>query len=134
MKLAPKGSVVNIADDVGAPNVTWAVACMRTGVLLGQPSSGTSTEQIENLAATLPEVFGTVDLGWLDRIATQLDTEPGEHPFGEVLLLSENYVHVIQPLTKHRGVALRAVSSAANAVGLVLSQVHAQVAALEREE
>lgn len=134
MKLAPNRSVVSVADDVGAPNVTWAVACMRTGVLLGQPNFGPLTEQIENLAATLPEVFGTVDLGWLERIAAQLETEPGQHPFGEVLLLSENHVHVIQPLTRHRGVALLAVSSAANAVGLVLSQVHAQVAALEREE
>ena len=134
MKLAPNGSAVSIAEDAHAPSVTWAVACMRTGVLLGQPNLAASTAQIENLAATLPEVFSTVDLGWLDRVAAQLETEPGEHPFGEVLLLSENHVHVIQPLSRHRGVALLAVSSAANAVGLVLSQVHAQVAALEREE
>ena len=134
MKLAHNGSVLSTVEDAGSPNVTWAVACMRTGVLLGQPNSAYSTEQIENLAATLPEVFGGVDQGWLERIAEQLESEPGEHPFGEVLLLSDNHVHVIQPLTKHRGVALLAVSSAANAVGLVLSQVHAQVAALEREE
>lgn len=134
MKLAQNGLVLGMADETGAPNVTWAVACMRTGVLLGQPNLASATEQIENLAATLPEVFGTVDLGWLERIASPLDSEPGEHPCGEVLLLSESHVHVIEPLKRHRGVALLAVSSAANAVGLVLSQVHAQVAALEREE
>lgn len=134
MKHAQSGSVVNVTDDPSAPNVTWAVACMRTGVLLGQPDLAQPSEQIENLAATLPEVFGTVDPAWLERVAAQLETQPGEHSFGEVVLLSEHHVHVIQPLTRHRGVALLAVSPAANAVGLVLSRVHAQVAALEREE
>jgi len=134
MKLATHSAVVSTADDAGASDITWAVGCMRTGVLLGPPSSAGPNPQIENLAATLPEVFGTVDAGWLERIAAQLEAEPGEHPFGELLLLSEQHVHVIQPLRNHRGVALLAVSGAANAIGLVLSQVHAQVAALEREE
>jgi hypothetical protein len=134
MKLAAHGAVVGTVDGAGASDLTWAVGCMRTGVLLGPPSSAGRNPQIENLAATLPEVFGTVDAGWLERIAAQLEAEPGEHPFGELLLLSEQHVHVIQPLRKHRGVALLAVSAGANAIGLVLSQVHAQVAALEREE
>ena len=134
MKLAPQASVVSMSEDASAPNFTWAVGCMRTGVLLGPPSSAAPRPQIENLAATLPEVFGTVDAAWLERIAAQLETEPDEHRFGEVLLLSDQHVHVIQPLKHHPGVALLAVSSASNAVGLVLSQVHAQVAALEREE
>lgn len=122
-------------EAVGEPlDVTWAVACMRTGVLLGDGEHAPPPEQLEQLAATLPEVFGTVDPGWLDRIAARLDAEPGSQPFGEVLLLSESHVHVIQPLLKHRGMALLAVSPSANAVGLVLSRVHAQVAELEREE
>jgi hypothetical protein len=115
-------------------DVAWAVACMRTGVLLGEGGDGAPTAQLENLAATLPEVFGTADPSWLGRIAARLDGGPDSRPFGEVLLLSENHVHVIQPLTKHPGVALLAVSPAANSVGLVLSRVHAQVAALEKEE
>lgn len=134
MKLGPSTSLASLATDVGSLDVTWAVACMRTGVLLGEAGHAPPTEQLENLAATLPEVFGDTDLGWLDRIAAQLDAEPGDRPFGEVLLLSETHVHVIQPLTKHPGVALLAVSPAAHSVGLVLSQVHAQVAALERED
>jgi hypothetical protein len=134
MKLAPQASVVSRSEDASAPNFTWAVGCMRTGVLLGPPSSAAPRAQIENLAATLPELFGTVDAAWLERIAAQLETEPDARRFGEVLLLSDQHVHVIQPLKHHRGVALLAVSSASNAVGLVLSQVHAQVAALEREE
>lgn len=134
MKLGAHGAVAGIAADSGPLNVTWAIACMRTGVLLGDPGQAPPTEQLENLAATLPEVFGTVDPSWLERIAARLDDEPSRQPFGEVLLLSETHVHVIQPLRKHPGVALLAMSPAANAVGLVLSQVHARVAALENEE
>lgn len=133
MKFVSPRLAVSTADDASVPDFTWAVGCMRTGVLLGPPSSPGPGPQIESLAATLPEVFGTVDADWLERIAAQLEAEPGEHPFGELLLLSDQHVHVIQPLRNHRGVALLAVSPAANAVGLVLSQVHAQVAALERE-
>jgi hypothetical protein len=134
MKLGSHSSVASIAADSGPLNVTWAIACMRTGVLLGEAGQEPPTEQLENLAATLPEVFGTADPSWLERIAARLDDEPGRQSFGEVLLLSETHVHVIQPLLTHPGVALLAMSPAANAVGLVLSQVHAQVAALESEE
>ena len=110
MKLGAHSSVASIAADAGPLNVTWAIACMRTGVLLGESGQSPPTEQLENLAATLPEVFGTVDSSWLERIAARLDDEPGRQPFGEVLLLSETQVHVIQPLTKHPGVALLAMT------------------------
>ncbi len=134
MKLGSRSTVPKIASDADQLQLTWAVACMRTGVLLGEAGQDPPTEQLESLAATLPEVFGTADSSWLERIAARLDDEASSHPFGEVLLLSENHVHVIQPLTRHPGVALLAVSPAANAVGLVLSHVHARVAALEQEE
>jgi hypothetical protein len=134
MKLSANSNAASIAPGAGPLDLTWAVACMRTGVLLGEAGEHPLTAQLESLAATLPEVFGTADPSWLSRIAARLGDAPGGHPFGEVLLMSENQVHVIQPLTKHPGVALLAVSSAANAVGLVLSQVHARVAALEHEE
>ena len=134
MKLGSGSSLASVTTDADALDVTWAVACMRTGVLLGEVGHEPPTPQLENLAATLPEVFGTADPSWLGRIAARLDAGTDSHPFGEVLLLSENHVHVIQPLTKHPGVALLAVSPAANSVGMVLSQVHAQVAALEKDE
>lgn len=134
MKLSASSNAAIIAAGAAPLDFTWAVACMRTGVLLGQAGETPPTAELESLAATLPEVFGTADPSLLSRVAARLEDEPGPHPFGEVLLLSEHHVHVIQPLTKHPGVALLAVSSAANAVGLVLSQVHARVAALEHEE
>jgi hypothetical protein len=86
---------------------------------------------LEELAATLPEIFGTLDTGCLERIAARLGVEPGGESFGEVLLLSESHVHVMHPLRSRPGEALVAVSPASRSIGLILSQAHARVSVLE---
>ncbi len=113
----------------GLAEVEFATASMRTGALLDE--SGQDHPKLEGLAATLPDLFGTVDTGCLDRIAERLGGDAGGHTFAEILVLSEEHVHVIQPLAQRPGVAFLAVSPAESSVGLVLSAVRARVAALE---
>jgi hypothetical protein len=119
---------------VTKPQLDCKVASMRTGALLEDGSSVASPELFEELAATLPEIFGTVDVGCLERIASRLGAESRTEVFAEVLLLSETYVHVIHPLPKRLGEALLASGPVSRSVGLILSQVHARARALEGEE
>ena len=112
--------------------LVYAVASLRSGLLLRRTGTD-ADETLEALAATLPEIFGTLDPGCLERIAQRLGAEPSGQTLAEVLLLSENRVHVIQPLAKHPGQALLALSSENHSVGMVLSQVHARVAVVEDE-
>lgn len=115
----------------GALEVAFALGSTQSGGLLGVASEPETAEQLENLAATLPEIFGTVDPACLDRIATRLCGEGAGDGFGEVLLLSEHRVHVIRPLKTRPQVALVATSAATHRIGLVLSEVHARATALE---
>ncbi len=115
------------------PELDWAVASMRTGAVLGASGAGPASPQLEELAATLPEIFGTAESDSLERIALLLGAEPGSADFSEVLLLSTGQVHVIQPLRGRVEQALLASAPAGPSVGLILSQVHACAAALESE-
>ncbi len=111
--------------------VAFALGSTRSGGLIGAPSEVSATEQLESLAATLPEIFGTLDPACLDRIAARLCGEGARDGFGEVLLLSEHRLHVVRPLCSRPQVALVGTSSATHRIGLVLSEVHARATALE---
>jgi hypothetical protein len=111
----------------------WVVASMRTGALLHTAELEEVPAQLEELAATLPEIFGTAETGCLERIASRLGAETGRETFAEVLLLSESRVHVIQPLVGRSGEALLASAPVGRSVGLILSQVHARATELEKE-
>ena len=111
--------------------VSYALASIRSGELLAEPLTegpGGTTAQLEGLAATLPDLFGTVDPSCLERISVRLggDGERGQ-TFAEILLISPKHTHVILPLPDRPGVALLAVSPATGKIGLVLSAVRAHV-------
>ncbi len=116
------------------PSLSYVVASVRTGAVLQEGESEPNPEQLQELAATLPEIFGTVELGSLQRIASRLGVEGNAEVLAEVLLLSESRVHVIQPLRGREGEALLASAPASRSVGLILSQVHARAALLEVPE
>lgn len=119
------------AKPAAAFEVVFALGSTHSGGLIGAPSDPNAVEPLENLAATLPEIFGTVDPACLDRIAARLCGEGAGDGFGEVLLLSEHCLHVVRPLRTRPNVALVSMSSATHRIGLVLSEVHARAAALE---
>lgn len=115
------------------PELQSVVASMRSGAVLSTINEGAGGPQLVELAATLPEIFGTAEGDCLERAALLLGAEPGSADFAEVLLLSTSQVHVIQPLRGRVEQALLATAPAGSSVGLILSQVHARAAELEKE-
>lgn len=122
-----------LGDAAGANSLdlVCAPASLRTGALLDEALSERVRARLEGLAATLPDLFGTLDPTCLDRIAERLGGEPGDATFGEILLLSDKSLHVIQPLPGQPGVALVAECPATSSIGLVLSAIRARVVELE---
>ncbi len=114
-------------------DISYALASIRTGSLLDCAEQAEALPQLSDLAATLPELFGTFDPSCLDRISERLGGESGATSFGEILLISPLHTHVIQPLTARPDVALLAVSPGTSSIGLVLSAVRARVDTLEAE-
>lgn len=119
--------------DTDPLDLVCAVASMTTGALLDDTSSDEQRERLEGLAATLPELFATIDAGCLERLSQRMGGDDHTQTFSEILMLSENHLHLIQPLTRRPGVALLAVCSAASSIGLALSMMRARVAVLEGE-
>jgi hypothetical protein len=114
-------------------DLVCASASLRTGGLLDETLSAGARARLESLAATLPDLFGTLDPTCLDRLAERLGGKPGDTTFDEILLLSDKSLHVIQPLRARPGVALVAECPASASIGLVLSAIRARVAELEAE-
>jgi hypothetical protein len=112
-------------------DLVFAPASLRTGALLDDALPERARERLEGLAATLPDLFGTLDPTCLDRIAERLGGEPGDCTFDEILLLSDKSLHVIQPLRAQPGVALVAECPANSSIGLVLSAIRARLVELE---
>ena len=111
-----------------------AIARLHDGKLEQAPQDLADREELEHLAATLPELFGTLELGCLSRIAQRLGVESDGDELLEVLLLSESRVQVLRPLCSHPELALVAASGAVGNIGLVLSRVHSQIASLEAKK
>jgi len=124
----------------GAPSGTrlradysYGVASMRTGALDDESVAGPARERLMDLAATLPEVFGTADGTRLGRLWERLGGEEGRTSFREVVIISREHVHVIEPLVKRPHSALLTVTSMSSSLGLVLSTVHAKLVEFEGE-
>ena len=111
-----------------------AIARLHDGKLEQAPADAAERSELEDLAATLPELFGTLELGCLTRIAQALGVESGGGELLELLLLSESRVQVLHPLCSEPNLALVASSGAVGNIGLVLSRVHAEVALLEAKK
>jgi hypothetical protein len=122
-----------LGSDLGSNplDLVCAPASIKTGALLDHGLSERARERLEGLAATLPDLFGTMDPTCLDRIAERLGGEPGDTSFREILLLSDKSLHVIQPLAGRPGVALVAECPATSSIGLVLSAIRARVVEME---
>lgn len=117
--------------DASQLNIVYATAATRSGRVLTPVDP---SEQLQSLAATLPELLGSLDPGCFDRIAERLGAEPRDCGCAEVLFFSEQSLQVVRPLRSRPGEALLAVGPVSSAIGLVLSEVHARASVLEDEE
>ena len=112
-------------------DLVCAAASMRTGALLDEIAVDADRHRLEGLAATLPELFATIDPSCLERLSHRLGGEGEADEFSEILLLSDKHLHLIQPLARRPGVALLAVCSATCSIGLALSVIRARALVLE---
>lgn len=115
----------------GDLELVYCTASMHSGLLLEHGIDARARERLEGLAATLPELFGVVDPACLDRISARAGGSGLGQTFGEMLLLSDEHVHLIQPLRSRPGVALLATGPLMSSIGLLLSEFHARLATLE---
>jgi hypothetical protein len=92
---------------------------------------GAPRERLESLAMTVPDLCANHDSSTLERFWEQVGSEGRASAFNEIVLLSPEYVHVIQPLTKRPSLVLLVIGSAQMSIGLILSAVRAKVAELE---
>ena len=118
-------------EEANSLDLSCALASMRTGALLDETISERVRARLEGLAATLPDMFGTLDPTCLDRIAERMGGKPGDATFNEILLLSDKTLHVIQPLAARPGFALVAACPSSRSLGLVLTAIRARVVDLE---
>jgi hypothetical protein len=102
---------------------------MTSGKLLGEPPDAPFRERLTRLAATLPELYGTLDPRCLAGLDETDDDAAGG--LGELVLMSGEYVHLIQPLSNPPGVALLAIGSALGNIGLLVAEFRASVTVAE---
>ena len=119
------------AHDEDQIDLVCATASMRTGALLDELRANAARDRLEGLAATLPELFATIDPSVLERLSHRLGGEGEAQSFSEILVLSDKHLHLIQPLSQRPGVALLAVCSATCSIGLALSAIRARALVLE---
>ncbi|MEO6600316.1 MAG: hypothetical protein ABIQ16_10620 [Polyangiaceae bacterium] len=127
------GLVARGAAGASPPDLVCGAASMRTGALLDEILPHDVRERLEGLAATLPELFATIDSSCLERLAQRLGGDGDAQSFSEILMLSDKHLHLIQPLRRRPGVALLAVCSATSSIGLALSAIRARALVLEGE-
>ncbi|MEO7033476.1 MAG: hypothetical protein ABI548_06360 [Polyangiaceae bacterium] len=111
---------------INALEIAYAVARIRTGALVEEPVANELGALLEGLAATLPDLFGTVDPSCLERLSDRSGGSEGAGTFAEILVISPKHTHVIQRLAQRPGFALLAVSPASGSIGLVLTAVRNQ--------
>jgi len=122
---------LGIGPEANALDLVCAAASIKTGALLDSELSEHARERLEGLAATLPDLFGTLDPTCLDRISERLGGVRGDAYFREILLLSDKSLHIIQPLPGKPDVALVAECPATTSIGMVLSEIRARIVELE---
>ncbi|MGC4092769.1 MAG: hypothetical protein QM756_33780 [Polyangiaceae bacterium] len=110
-------------------NTLFAVACLRTGIVLELLGPGDQMLDAEQLAAILPQLFNAPATDW-GAIFSRLGAEAGD-AFQDIVLVTDARVHVVQRLREPAETALIAVAEGTTNVGLVLSSVRAKVAEIE---
>jgi len=110
-----------------------ALASVSTGEIVEGSTAGPSIARLEALASTLPALFGDEEGPPLARLREHLGGEVGRRSVQEIVIISKEHVHVIEPLPKNPGLSLLMVTGATRSLGLVLSTVHAKLSEFEGE-
>lgn len=119
------GTMIDDAD------VSFALVCLKTGAVLEALNASARGARLTDLAAASPELFRSgVDMD-LGSLLARLGADLKDESFHEIVFMSRRTAHVVQRLLRRPDVALLAVSTDTDKLGLMLASVRARVAALE---
>lgn len=107
---------------------------MKTGMLLGVKTVDSHPQEILDLvAAATGDLFQGTNVSAIERMFKQARgvTDDGSHYFQEILVLSDNLLHVFQRGKKNNDMVLVTVCRISANLGMVLAKSRASVASVE---
>lgn len=112
-------------------DICYALVCLRTGALLEHAEAGPLIERMKNFASAAPEVFRASTSYDFGPLFARLGSDRSADAFQEVVFVSGQCAHVAQRMRHRPEVALVAVSTDVEKLGLMLSGVRARALVLE---
>lgn len=114
------------------------VACglvdMKTGMLLGVKTVDSHPQEVLDLvAAATGELFQGENVSTIERTFKRLRgvKDDGHHYFQEVIVMSDNLLHVFQRCKRNEDMVLAVVCRISANLGMVLTKSRANLAAVE---
>ncbi len=111
--------------------VTYALICLRTGVVLQVLDGKPSNARLEGLAQAAPELCNSNETADFSLLFARIGSDGRSSHFSEHTLVSPDCVHVIERLRDRPDVALVALGPGAVHLGIVLSGIRRKLRELE---
>jgi hypothetical protein len=116
--------MATLVDDA---DISYALVCLKTGVVLDALRGGAPIARMQDLAAAAPELFRSGAPADLGALFARLGSDLQSDSFHEIVFMSQRTAHVVQRLRERPDVALLAVSMDTKKLGLMLSGVRARL-------
>lgn len=107
---------------------------MKTGMLLGVKTVDSHPQEVLDLvAAATGELFQGQNVSAIEQLFKKIRAlkDDGHHYFQEVIILSDNLIHVFQRCKKNEDLVLVTVCRVSANMGMVLTKSRSQLAAVE---
>ena len=107
---------------------------MKTGMLLGVKTVDSHPQEVLDLvAAATGELFQGQNVAAIEQLFKRLRNvkDDGHHFFQEVIIMSDNLIHVFQRCKKNEDLVLVTVCRVSANMGMVLTKSRSQLAAVE---
>ncbi len=107
---------------------------MKTGMLLGVKTVDSHPQEVLDLvAAATGELFQGQNVSAIEQLFKKVRNvkDDGHHFFQEVIILSDNLIHVFQRCKKNEDLVLVTVCRISANMGMVLTKSRGQLAAVE---
>jgi hypothetical protein len=109
---------------------------MKTGMLLGVKTVDSHPQEVLDLvAAAVGELFQGQNVAAIEQLFKKVRSvaDDGHHYFQEIIILSDNLIHVFQRCKKNEDLVLVTVCRVSANLGMVLTKSRSQLATVETE-
>lgn len=107
---------------------------MKTGMLLGVKTVDSHPQEVLDLvAAATGELFQGQNVSAIEQLFKKIRNvkDDGHHFFQEIIILSDNLIHVFQRCKKNEDLVLVTICRVSANMGMVLTKSRAQLSAVE---